>query len=148
MEFLKTETCLCANRYRIGISVQYRIEIGQILDLVHFVKHQQRVFFFDPQFLKHVVDGCNWSETLGLLASATWINRSACRVSSSVALKLAIKLCGKSLMNPTVSLSKTGPQFGSVHLRVLVSSVAKSLSSARTLALVSEFISVLLPALV
>ena len=51
-------------------------------------------------------------------------------------------------MKPTVSLSKIGPQPGSIQRRVRVSSVAKSLSAASTPAPVRVFIRVLLPALV
>ena len=51
-------------------------------------------------------------------------------------------------MKPTVSLSNTGPQFGSCQRFVRVSSVAKSLFAAKTFAPVSEFMSLLLPAFV
>mmetsp|Transcript_6757 Transcript_6757/g.24935 ORF Transcript_6757/g.24935 Transcript_6757/m.24935 type:complete len:226 (-) Transcript_6757:558-1235(-) len=51
-------------------------------------------------------------------------------------------------MNPTVSVRRTSLPFGSESLRVVGSSVAKSLSSARTPAPTSAFNTVLFPAFV
>src|SRR5207244_269132 len=79
----------------------------------------------------------------GWLTSTTCNNKSASAVSSSVALNDSTRWCGSFRRKPTVSLSKMFWLFGSRCLRVVGSSVAKSLSSAKTPAPVSAFISVL-----
>ena len=71
------------------------------------------------------------SSACGLPASTTCSSSLAWRASSSVALKEAMRWCGRSRMKPTVSLSRTRPQSDSRHCRVRVSSVENSLSSTR-----------------
>ena len=89
-----------------------------------------------------------WSSASGLEASTTWSSRSAWRASSSVALNDATRACGRLRMKPTVSDRSACPPPWNRHLRVRVSSVAKSLSSTSTPASVRAFMRVLLPALV
>ena len=83
-----------------------------MIDRVDLVQHQQRVLGLDAQLFQHLVDGLDLLGAAGLLASATCSSKSAWRASSSVALKLATRWCGRSRMKPTVSLSSTGPQSG------------------------------------
>ena len=76
------------------------------------------------------------------------MSRSASLTSSSVALNDSIRVCGSLRKKPTVSVSRTRCLLGKVKLRVVGSSVAKSLFSATTSAPVSKFSSVDFPALV
>ena len=62
-------------------------------------------------------------------ASTTCKSNLAFSVSSSVALKASINLCGKWLMNPTVSARITGPKLSNSIRRIVGSNVAKSLSA-------------------
>lgn len=74
--------------------------------------------------------GLNCCSACGWPTSRTCSSRSACTASSSVALKLATRLCGKSRTKPTVSLSITSVPRSIRQARVFVSSVANNLSSA------------------
>ncbi|MPN39721.1 hypothetical protein SDC9_187250 [bioreactor metagenome] len=80
--------------------------------------------------------------------STTCSTRSASFTSSSVERNALTRSCGSLLMNPTVSLKRHSVPFGSVILRTIGSSVAKSLSSASASAPESRLSRVDLPALV
>src|SRR6266536_2081053 len=67
------------------------------------------------------------------------MSRSASLTSSSVALNDSINVWGSFRKNPTVSVSRTRCLFGKTKLRVVGSSVAKSLFSVTTSAPVSRF---------
>ena len=69
--------------------------------------------------------------------STTCNSKSACTTSSSVALNASTNPCGNFRMKPTVSVSKTFWLVGNRKRRVVGSSVANNLSSARTSAPVS-----------
>mmetsp|Transcript_14948 Transcript_14948/g.49004 ORF Transcript_14948/g.49004 Transcript_14948/m.49004 type:complete len:218 (-) Transcript_14948:677-1330(-) len=84
----------------------------------------------------------------GLETSTTCSKREASAISSRVALNAATSWVGSFEMNPTVSVTSAVAPVGSASFRVVGSSVAKSLSSARTPASVNRFRSVLFPAFV
>ena len=87
------------------------------------------------------------SSKSGCEISTTCTSISASRTSSRVLLKLSTKSDGNFLMNPTVSANRNG-RLSIVILRTVVSSVAKSLFSAKTSLFANRFIIVLLPTLV
>ena len=70
------------------------------------------------------------------------------RASLSVDENALMRRWGRSSINPTVSERRTVSPFFSLSLLVVVSSVAKSLSSTRTSAFVRAFIIELFPAFV
>ena len=84
----------------------------------------------------------------GWLASTMWSRKLDSATSSSVALKDATSWCGSFLMNPTVSVTKTFWFFGNSTVRVVGSSVAKSLFSASRFADVRTLNKVDFPAFV
>ena len=84
----------------------------------------------------------------GLEASHTFKMMSAVAACSNVERNASTKWCGKRRTRPTVSMSITVLPPGSFNARAVGSSVAKSLSSAKTPACVKRFIKVDLPAFV
>ena len=88
------------------------------------------------------------SKASGFETSTTCIKKSDKTDSSRVALNASTNLCGSFLTNPTVSVSNTAEPLGKSNRRVVGSSVAKSLSSERSVELVSRLISEDFPALV
>ena len=79
--------------------------------------------------------------------NSTCNNKSASLTSSKVLLNDSINCVGNFLINPTVSPSKNG-KFPITTFLVVVSNVAKSLSSAKTSDLLTVFISVDFPTFV
>ena len=79
--------------------------------------------------------------------STTCKSKSASLTSSRVLLKDSTNCVGNFLINPTVSLIKNG-RFPITSFLTVVSSVAKSLSSAKTFDLHKRFMSVDFPTLV
>ena len=75
------------------------------------------------------------------------MSRSLSRTSSSVVLNDSTRWWGSLRMNPTVSVKRKG-RLSITTLRTVVSSVAKSLFSAKTSLLLSMFMMVDLPTLV
>ncbi len=135
----------CRISFRVGLG---QLTIGEIVDLI---EDDQRLLPECIKFLNHALDRFhliihprmtkidNVNEEIGL---AHFFQRRF------VALKDSINVCGSFRKNPTVSVSSTRCLFGKTKLRVVGSSVAKSLFSVTRSAPVSKFKRVDLPALV
>ncbi len=59
MQTLETKLRFGADGNRIGIPIQYRIQVAWILNLVNFVQNKQSILLFDPNFFENFVDGTN-----------------------------------------------------------------------------------------
>ena len=80
-----------------------------------------------------------WLSAFGSDESITRSCKSAFFAAESVDLKASIRLCGRLLINPTVSVRRMPFPSFSLSFRVSGSSVAKSLSSTNASAPVSAF---------
>lgn len=90
-QLIQADSCPRTDRQCVRIA---SADLSQLASVggIDLVEHQQRIFGLDAQLFQHFVDGTDLIDAWGLLTSATCSNKSAWRDSSSVALKLAIRL--------------------------------------------------------
>src|SRR4029453_15103388 len=138
-KLIDTSPGLCRNRDASGKSPAINRGQIRIFQQIDFVENEQCLFAKGIEFFDHAIDRRHLFVHPGMT--------EICHVNKQIGfadfLGLSLegfdKKFGSLRKNPTVSVSRTRCLLGSVKLRVVGSSVAKSLSTARTSAPVIKF---------